>query len=639
MCDSIDNQNPGEKYTNEQKRVLELFSKGYSLFLTGKGGCGKSFVLKGIIENVRKNLGPSAIAVTAPTGKSALNVDIGAQTIHSWAGVGLGKETRYQLCDKVLANEECLARWNKCQIIVIDEVSQLELNLFEKIEFIARRVKKTDSPFGGLQLILSGDFYQLPPVSEGEKLEYCFQSLMWSKCIDFSIKLTQVIRQSESEFLVLLNEIRQGGCLSQFAIDMLNSLTRPIEWKKGETALKLFPHKEEVQEENNKLLNLLPGETHVFNAIDGGKSKKRIDSRCPAPNTLLLKVGAPVMLIKNYHHSGLVNGSLGTVIGFVRNYPQVRFENGQTIIVREYTWSVNDGCYSTRRQLPLVLAWGMTIHKCQGQTLSKAEISMSNLFAPGQAYVALSRVKTLEGLRVLPGFDKNIPTISKHVHQFYQEKVLPVSDVKCENIIPIRMVISNHHDDTCKLMDNGKPVSNDWRHILPLPATLKAGKILKDMVTDEMNSQKTKQLMLDIGFDKETVPSMLLKFICHSWMKLEKMVAKPEVNEVVVVSKKNWVGYAGGIHKLKISTDLSNRWIEVLNSSEVCVRHGRILSYEQRSVMAQLVDKLHAALIGKLLTIKTSRYFTIKTKEKPGIHPITFLNTALLLLLLHMYVI
>lgn len=614
MCDSTENQNPGEKYTNEQQRVLELFSKGYSLFLTGKGGCGKSFVLKGIIENVRKNLGPGSIAVTAPTGKSALNID--GQTIHSWAGVGLGQESRYQLCDKILANEECLARWNKCQVIVIDEVSQLDLNLFEKLEFIARRVKNTDSPFGGLQLILSGDFYQLPPVSEGEKLEYCFQSLMWSKCIDFSIKLTQDIRQYESQFLLLLNEIRQGGCLSQFAIDMLNSLTRPIEWKKGETTLKLLPHKEDVQEENNKLLALLPGETHVFNAIDGGKSKKQIDSKCPAPKTLLLKVGAPVMLIKNYPHSGLVNGSLGTIIGFVYNYPQVCFENGQTIIVREYTWSVNDGCYSTRRQLPLVLAWAMTIHKCQGQTLSKAEISMSNLFVPGQAYVALSRVKTLKGLRVLPGFDKNIPTISEHVHHFYKEKVSPVSDVKCENVIPIRMIISNHCDNNWKLMDNREPVSNDWRHILPLPATLKADKILKDMVTDEMSSQETKKLMLDIGFDKETVPSMFLKFICHCWMELEKMVAKPDVNEVVVVSKKNWVGYAGGIHKLKISTDLSNRWIEVLNSSKVYVSHGRILSYEQRSVMAHLVDKLHAALIGKLLTIKTRKHFAIKVMAK-----------------------
>ena len=148
---------------------------------------------------------------------------------------------------------------------------------------------------------------------------------------------------------------------------------------------------------------------------------------------MLLKVGAPVMLIKKYPSMGLVNGSLGTVSGFVQNFPQVHFENGQSVIVREYTWSLNNGCYSsTRRQLPLVLSWGMTIHKCQSQTLSKAEVSLSNLFVPGQAYVALSRVKKLEGLRVLPGFDTNIPTVSKYVQQFYQEKV---SNSHCDNFI------------------------------------------------------------------------------------------------------------------------------------------------------------------------------------------------------------
>ena len=193
--------------------------------------------------------------------------------------------------------------------------------------------------------------------------------LMWSKCINFSISLTQVIRQSESEFLALLDEVRQGGCLSPNAIDMLNSLTCPIEWMEEETVLKLFPHQEKVQEENNKLLNNLPGETRTFIAIDGGR-KSLIDNNCPAQKTLLLKVGAPIILIKNYPSMGLVNGSIGTVSGFVQNFPQVRFENGQSVIVREYTWSLKNGCYSSaRRQLPLVLSWGMTIHKCQGQTL------------------------------------------------------------------------------------------------------------------------------------------------------------------------------------------------------------------------------------------------------------------------------
>lgn len=360
--------NYGQKYTDEQYRVLELFSKGFSFFLTGKGGTGKSFVLKGIIQHARNEFGPEAVAVTAPTGKSALN--IGGQTIYSWAGVGLGKGTRYQLLDKVLTNKECCGRWKKCKVLIIDEISLLGLDLFEKLEFIARRINNTESPFGGIQLIFSGDFYQIPPVNEeGQKLEYCFQSPMWLKCLDFSAEIQQVIRQSEPEFLALLNEIRQGGSLSSFAVSMLNSLTRPIEWMQGEKVIKLFSTQEQVQDENNKMLDSLPGNTHVFNSIDGGNQKSMVDKKCPASKTILLKIGAPVMLIKNSPNVELVNGSLGTVVGFVHNYPQVLFENGKTIVVREYTWSICDGqgvAKSTRRQLPILLAWAITIHKCQG---------------------------------------------------------------------------------------------------------------------------------------------------------------------------------------------------------------------------------------------------------------------------------
>lgn len=234
-------------------------------------------------------------------------------------------------------------------------------------------------------------------------------------------------------------------------------------------------------------------------------------------------------------------------------------------------------------------------------TLPKGEISLSKLFVQGQAYVALSRITTLSGVHVLPGFDLKLPPVSKCVQQFYKEGVVPVDAVNCLNNIPIRMVTADQPEESLNKIQDGKAepaIANDWKHILPLPATVKVDQLLHGMVDDKMNSQETKSLLMDIGFGKKTVPPMLLNFICHSWMKLDKLVTRPTTDEVVVVLKKNWVGYAGALHKLKISRDLSNRWIEVLISSKVSVGE-RILNSVQRSAMVRLLDRLHAMLIGK----------------------------------------
>ena len=234
---------------------------------------------------------------------------------------------------------------------------------------------QTDAAFGGIQVIFSGDFFQIPPVSEyGPDVQFCFQSPMWAKCLDYSVEICEVVRQSDPIFVAFLNEIRRGGTLSSSATSILNQLTRPIEWLEGEQVVKLFPTREDAEDENNKMLSLLPGENHVFKAVDGGLEKQTINKRCPAPKTLLLKEGAPVMLLKNYPTLDLVNGSTGVVQGFVNNYPHVRFRNGRSLIVCEYTWTVDNGqgMISTRRQLPLILGWAITIHKVPGANPSQS---------------------------------------------------------------------------------------------------------------------------------------------------------------------------------------------------------------------------------------------------------------------------
>lgn len=173
-------------FTVDQYKVFSLYWSGFSFFLTGQGGTGKSFVLIQIIQHGRIKFGNDEVAVAATTGIAADNIS--GQTVQSWAGIGLGKGTRYQLLDKVLATEQSVTRWKKCQLLIVDEMSLLELSLFEKLEFIARRSRQKDSVFGGIQVIFSEDFFQIPPVTEyGHGMQFCFQSPMWAKCLDYSV--------------------------------------------------------------------------------------------------------------------------------------------------------------------------------------------------------------------------------------------------------------------------------------------------------------------------------------------------------------------------------------------------------------------------------------------------------------------
>ena len=365
--------------------------------------------------------------------------------------------------------------------------------------------------------------------------------------------------------------------------------------------MKLFPTREDADDENNNILSLLPGENLVFKAIDGRQSKYNINKKCLAPKTLLPKETSVVMLLINYPKLGLVNGSIGVVHSFVNNYPHVRFKNGRSLIIREYTWEVDvgQGMKATRRQLPITLGWAVTIHKCQGLTLEKAEISLSNLFVQGKAYVALSRVKTLNGIHVKPGFDTNIPAVSTHVVQMYDECVVPVSTVNCFGLKPIRMTMTADEqiNGNAQQATLSKVVSN-WKHVLPLPAAVNLRTVMEKVVKDELISNETKSLLSTIGFEREQIPKMLVNFFFYAWMKLDKLIFIPKTDNKLVASKKNWIGYARSLHQFKISNDLSKKWVEVLTSCGVPVINGK-LSALQRSVMARLVDVLHTILVGQ----------------------------------------
>ncbi|KAM7161411.1 ATP-dependent DNA helicase PIF1 isoform 2-T2 [Macrochelys suwanniensis] len=340
------------------------------------------------------------------------------------AGIGSGKAPLDQ-CIELAQRTGVRQHWLSCQHLVIDEISMVEGKFFDKLEAVARAVRKRDDPFGGIQLIICGDFLQLPPVSKGnEETKFCFQAKSWRKCIHVNMELTEVRRQSEKSFISLLRTIRLGRCTDEVTKKLMQTATNRVE-RDGILATRLCTHKDDVELTNERRLQQLPGEMHSYEAVDSDPMLvKAIDAQCPVSHCIQLKPGAQVILTKNLDVSqGLVNGARGVVVEFEtegRGLPRVRFLCGVTEVIRLERWVFKGpaGIYLSRQQLPLKLAWAISIHKSQGMSLDCVEISLSRVFESGQAYVALSRARSLEGLRVLD-FDPNVVRASPYVLQFY----------------------------------------------------------------------------------------------------------------------------------------------------------------------------------------------------------------------------
>ncbi|KDE05674.1 hypothetical protein MVLG_03908 [Microbotryum lychnidis-dioicae p1A1 Lamole] len=425
----------------EQQIVHKLVvDEGKSVFFTGSAGTGKSVLLREIIASLKRKYAATqdAVAITASTGMAACN--IGGTTIHSFAGIGLGLEAPDQLVRKVQKNKTARGRWQRLKVLLIDEVSMVDGDLFDKLAHIAEslRIKGKGKPFGGIQLVVTGDFLQLPPVQRGYR-----------------------------RFIDMLNEMR-FGTLSAKSIAIFKSLSRDPNYTDGIDPTELYPRREEVDRSNVSRLNALPGAAMEYRSedwpslnaapanVNGGppyanhSSAKTILNNFMAPPKLTLKVGAQVMLIKNLDAT-LVNGTIGRVVefGFVELEKEVDLdgEDGSKIKMEQerklnkliadaaagkverlprVEWRVPGGeTYSklmtreefkvedvggqkvaSRKQLPLILAWAMSIHKSQGQTLPRVKVDLNKVFESGQSYVALSRATDLDGLQVL-GFNES----------------------------------------------------------------------------------------------------------------------------------------------------------------------------------------------------------------------------------------
>ncbi|GLJ34341.1 hypothetical protein SUGI_0690520 [Cryptomeria japonica] len=429
--------------SEEQANVLSIISEGRSVFFTGAAGTGKTFLLRRAITNLKRLHGNEFVFVTASTGMAAAALN--GTTLHSFAGIGCASESAEGLLSTLYKMRDAKLRWQTAKALVIDEINMIHGELFEKLNYIAKKLRKQpDLEFGGLQLVVSGDFFQLCPVDVPNFHKFfAFQADCWDTCFEIQTELTEIYRQSDLEFKLMLNEIRRGICSDQ-SVEMLRA-RQGLRNEEGLTYTKLYFLKVDAERENKhrlKEMEALGTEMFTFHAQDednGSEPVKSQINKLIAVKKLKLCVEAEVMLIYNLDTKrGLVNGTKGRVLGFQHTnenpdispgnvWPVVQFEgvNSPVHTVTPRSWDVFDEngnviAGAKRIQVPLISAWALSAYKCQGLTLERVETDLSTFCSYGLVYLVLSRLKTLEGLR-LTGFHPSAVKVHPAVFEFYEK--------------------------------------------------------------------------------------------------------------------------------------------------------------------------------------------------------------------------
>jgi len=396
-----------------QKEALDILKMGHHVYLTGEAGAGKTHVLNEYIAWLREHgIEP---AVTASTGIAATH--LGGGTIHSWSGIGVRDSINDDELDRMEQKRPLWKRLNETRVLIIDEISMLSGEFFDMTDQVLRYIRRNEKPFGGMQLVCSGDFFQLPPVTrDGREYRYAFESEAWSELNPVMCYLAEQHRHEEGKFLDILSAIRRQEVMEE-AYELL-SQRRQADTKHADDITRLFTHNRDVDSLNEKRLSQLPDKEETFEMQTAGRAQyvEQLIRGCLAPELLRLKKGAEVMFVKNDPMHQYVNGTQGKVIKFKEREVVVETRGGETIHVIPASWKrEEDGkILAEITQIPLRLAWAITVHKSQGMTLDEAEIDLSQCFVPGQGYVALSRVRQLEGL-YLRGFNHMATTVDNRV--------------------------------------------------------------------------------------------------------------------------------------------------------------------------------------------------------------------------------
>lgn len=370
---------------------------GKSTFLTGSAGSGKTYVLNQYIDFLKR--AGINVAVTASTGIAATHIN--GMTIHSWSGIGIKDAFEEGELKQIKKTKKLKERFESVQVLVIDEISMLDGCRLDMVDGVLRYVREPDEPFGGIQVVFSGDFFQLPPVTKrGEQVVYAYESDSWKRLNPAIAYLETVHRHTDADFHNLLTALRERE-LDEYVYDLLSERGQVETPSRDMT--RLYTHNRDVDSENASALEKIDEEPLVFKMQESGRKTyvSSLKRGCLAPEVLDLKVGAEVMFVKNDPGGRYVNGTRGSVVDVdIYGFPVVSILDGDTVVAKPVDWSVEeDGkILASVTQIPLRLAWAITVHKSQGMTLDEAEIDLSNAFVPGQGYVALSRVRGLSGL-------------------------------------------------------------------------------------------------------------------------------------------------------------------------------------------------------------------------------------------------
>lgn len=472
----------------EQQYAFNKFKRGENLFITGPGGTGKTKLIETLVDYAN-NEGKS-VQVCAMTGCASVLLKCDAQTLHSWSGIRLGKGPNNLIIKNILKNKKQCQNWRKTKILIVDEVSMMSYKIFELIEELARVVRKIPGPFGGIQVVFTGDFYQLPPVgSIGDPTTelFCFESPLWTRIFPPSqcIQLCTIFRQTDPLYKEILSQIRTANLSAENAA-ILKTRVKCVfdaEAHNGCVPIKLYPTRAKTEYFNKLMFQKLEGQEYRFECIKKKDCTTHMNNnkvlslseieRCQylspqeteyewqqllangmsSEDSLVLKIGASVICTANLDmDNGICNGSQGIVIDIMENksepektIPIVKFENGITRPITYHYRQSDEYPTIAIGQIPLCLAWSLTIHKIQGATLSMADIDVGfQIFECGQTYVALSRVQSLDGL-YLSAFNPQCIRANEKVKAFYS--TLPTS---IDNSLATDPIIVDPIDPTIK---------------------------------------------------------------------------------------------------------------------------------------------------------------------------------------------